>query len=376
MTDAASQPLHIRIRDQFRQRILSGDLNPGDRLPPESQIMAQFDVSRGTVNRALRDLEQQGVLQRRRGAGTFVRRMNQQESRANQQIAMFIPWAMQGESFGFIQGHIHQMLAGVCSRHDILLSLQFLSAQGLSLREQMLGAARSLLARNLRLILYCPSELPSEQMHWNREVVDLLVKNGAKIILIDRDLATHPDRSEFTWISYDNTRGAALLVQHMFQQGYRRIAFIGSRSDSTAVSQRLGGYMEGLHACGLPIDQALMIAPETPGCVDDAICRKMMSERPDAVICKDFELALQVYKWLAANGLRVGPDLGVAGFDDAPITAQLPVPMTVIRQPVEPFVAATFRVLQSHMNESEETCRGEQIVIRTELVARASTVRE
>lgn len=376
MGDILSQSLHARIRDQFHRRILAGDLEPGDRLPPESQIMDQFNVSRGTVNRALRDLEQQGVLQRRRGAGTFVRQVGAQKHSTHRHVAMFTPWAAQGEPIGFVQSHIHHALSSVCSQHDLLFSLQCLSSEGSTLRERMLGAAKALLAREIKIILFCPNELPHEQMHWNREVVDLLVQGGANVVLIDRDVASHPERSEFTWVSYDNHRGGAMLVRHLYEQGYRRIAFVGTPRESTAVSQRLSGYMDGLHACGLPIDQGLLFAPDSAADVDGAFCERMMTEaRPDAVICKDIDLTLLVSQGLGRRGLRVGPDVGVAGFDDAPIASLLPVPLTVIRQPVEPFVAAVHRVLQSYVSGDQQPFKGEQIVIRTELVARASTSR-
>ena len=373
MSDTATQPLHARIRDQFHRRILTGDLNPGDRLPAEAQIMTQFHVSRGTVSRAMRDLEQLGILQRRRGAGTFVRRCESRDQLALRHVTMFAPWATSGEAIGFVQSAIHHELSRVCSQHDMLLSLQCVAAEGASLRDRMFNAARSLLARNIKTVLFCPVELPHEQMHVNREVVDLLVAGGANVVLMDRDIACHPDRSEFTWVSFDNHRGGAMLVKHLVQQGYRRIAFVGLSYESTAVSQRMGGYLDGLRACGLPVDDGLVFAPEV---ADEAFCDHLLtSAQPDAVICKDADMAAGMSRMLSARGVRIGAEIGLAGFDDAPVMSLLPVPVTVIRQPVEPFVSALYRVLQSFIEEDNHAFEGEQVVIRTELIPRASTSR-
>ena len=52
--------------------IARGDLRPGDRLPSEEQLLERFDVSRITVRRAIQNLIQRGMVEIRRGRGTFV----------------------------------------------------------------------------------------------------------------------------------------------------------------------------------------------------------------------------------------------------------------------------------------------------------------
>jgi GntR family histidine utilization transcriptional repressor len=69
-----SEPLHKRIRADISQRILSGAWPPGHRAPSEHELMAQYGCSRMTVNKALAPLVEQGLIVRRRRAGTFVAR--------------------------------------------------------------------------------------------------------------------------------------------------------------------------------------------------------------------------------------------------------------------------------------------------------------
>lgn len=66
-------PFHAVVRTALQDEIRSGALRPGDQLPTEPQLMARFDVSRTTVRRALRDLEQRRLISREPGRGTFVR---------------------------------------------------------------------------------------------------------------------------------------------------------------------------------------------------------------------------------------------------------------------------------------------------------------
>ncbi len=57
-----------QVADQLRTLILGGDLAPGDRLPPESELIELFGVSRSTVREALRALSSQGLITTSRGA--------------------------------------------------------------------------------------------------------------------------------------------------------------------------------------------------------------------------------------------------------------------------------------------------------------------
>lgn len=67
------KPLHQQIRDDIEQKIRSGALKPGDRIPFEHELMAQYGVSRMTVNKALTPLDDAGLIERRKRAGSFVR---------------------------------------------------------------------------------------------------------------------------------------------------------------------------------------------------------------------------------------------------------------------------------------------------------------
>lgn len=72
--------LHFRVREHLLQRILRGELRPGDQIPTEADLIEQFSVSRTTIRRALQDIENAGLIWRQPGRGTFVAlpRLNQE----------------------------------------------------------------------------------------------------------------------------------------------------------------------------------------------------------------------------------------------------------------------------------------------------------
>jgi GntR family transcriptional regulator len=67
-----SRPLHEQIKDKILQNIIVGDWPAGFSIPSEVELSAEFNVSYGTIRRAMDDLTQQGVIMRRRRTGTVV----------------------------------------------------------------------------------------------------------------------------------------------------------------------------------------------------------------------------------------------------------------------------------------------------------------
>ena len=66
-------PKYQQVYSALRRDIQSGRLAKGDRLPSEAELGRLFSASRITVGRAVRDLQAAGLVERRAGAGTFVR---------------------------------------------------------------------------------------------------------------------------------------------------------------------------------------------------------------------------------------------------------------------------------------------------------------
>jgi GntR family histidine utilization transcriptional repressor len=73
-TSATNSPtaLYQQVKEYIARQIQSGAWQPGDRVPSEQELVTRFGVSRMTVNRALRELSEQGRVVRVAGVGTFV----------------------------------------------------------------------------------------------------------------------------------------------------------------------------------------------------------------------------------------------------------------------------------------------------------------
>ena len=71
-TDERARPRSVQVRDELTQRIDSGALPAGSRLPSEPALATELGVSRATLREALRALESEGLVRRMWGSGTFV----------------------------------------------------------------------------------------------------------------------------------------------------------------------------------------------------------------------------------------------------------------------------------------------------------------
>jgi len=77
---ADGTPIYNQIADQIRYRIAAGQLRPGDDLPPIRGLAESLRVNPNTVARAYRELEQEGLVEKRRTTGTFVKELTQRQS--------------------------------------------------------------------------------------------------------------------------------------------------------------------------------------------------------------------------------------------------------------------------------------------------------
>jgi len=108
-----------------RRHVAAAPLDPSGRLPSEAQLVKRFGVSRPTVARAFRDLQDEGLIERRVGSGTYVRsRASGPSPGGGRQFGLMIPGlgtteifeAICGELAGLARGHEYGLLWGSSSR--------------------------------------------------------------------------------------------------------------------------------------------------------------------------------------------------------------------------------------------------------------------
>jgi GntR family transcriptional regulator len=104
-------PKYRQLLQLFRTRILAGELPPGARLPTEDELMRTYGLARGTVRRALGQLEAEGLIHTAQGSGSFVN-----AAHPNAVPLRFTPAGQLPATFRVIQKEILQAEAGIAER--------------------------------------------------------------------------------------------------------------------------------------------------------------------------------------------------------------------------------------------------------------------
>lgn len=146
-----------------------------------------------------------------------------------------------------------------------------------------------------------------------------------------------PENSEeVCYVDVDGAQGTDEATQHLINQGWQRIAYIGLPAELICADDRLAGYSRALVRNGMVYDPALAVnVPFTEAAGYQAMTRFLALENPpDAIVASSDELALGVIDAAQKQGVVVGQNMAVIGFDDIPSAAYSRPPLTTIRQPM------------------------------------------
>jgi DNA-binding LacI/PurR family transcriptional regulator len=344
-----AQSKHARIRQTLTEQIASGQYDAGQRLPSESALVKTFGVSRPTVNRVLRELQLAGLIDRRAGSGSYVRR----DAAAHGHVfGLLIPELGRTEIFEPICRGMADAQHG--SQHVLLWGTSL--TEGANIEDRAAQACRQLVARKVSGVFFAPLELTPEKDAINRRIANALDRAGIPVVLLDRDLVPYPAR---------NRRAGYVLATHLIQRGCRRVAFVGRAGSAPTVDARIGGYKEALNAAGLT-PHVYRIEPADRARVKDALRKP----RPDGFVCANDFTAAQLLRTLDQLKVSVPRDVRLVGVDDVKYASLLPVPLTTIHQPCADIGTMAIAAMLERLSHPKMPPR--DVLIDFRLVVRAS----
>ncbi len=237
----SSAPKHSRISQELLAEIAAGKYAPSGRLPSEAQLVDRFGVSRPTVARALRDLQDQGLVERRVGSGSFVR--SRVPADLHRQFGFLVPGLGTTEIFEVICGE----LAGLARVHGygVLWGGTRRRPQDDIGIEDAHGLCEQFISSQVAGVFFAPFEHTDRREEVNRALVERLHRAGVAVVLLDRDLESFPSRSEFDLVGVDNFGGGYQLADHLLKLGCRNLAFAVRPHSASTVNARIAGAPRG-----------------------------------------------------------------------------------------------------------------------------------
>jgi LacI family transcriptional regulator len=334
-------PKHHEISRQLRADIAAGRYGPDQRLPSEPQLVKSFGVSRPTVARALLDLQREGLIERRAGSGTYVR-VRTSTVETTRQLGLLVPGLETTEIFGLICGE----LASLARVHEYSL-LWGGSTHPRQDTDASLGHAEEIcqqfIERRVSGVFFAPFELVPEQVQANRRLAEKLRQAGIPVVLLDRDLVSFPNRSDFDLVGIDNVGAGFLLADHLLRLGCERLCFVARPLSAPTVDARIAGAREAL------VRRRIEVAPDWVRVGEPTDLKFVRSitagHQVDACICANDFTAAALLRALETIGLRVPHDVRVVGFDDVKYATLLSVALTTIHQPCRDIAVIAFRAM-------------------------------
>lgn len=142
---------------------------------------------------------------------------------------------------------------------------------------------------------------------------------------------------EVPYVDSDNFDGARQAIQHLIDNGRRRIATVCGPQDMAAGRDRLRGYRETLREAGYDEEPTLVADGDFSEAGGLTAMRRLLETTPDldAVFAASDPMAFGALRALREHGRTVPDDVAVIGFDNSTLAAHSDPPLSTVHQPVE-----------------------------------------
>jgi DNA-binding LacI/PurR family transcriptional regulator len=322
-----TQPKYRQIVDSLRTAITTGQYRNGGRLPSEAELVRRFNVSRMTAVKAVQQLQQEGLLVRRAGSGTYAAEVPRSQKPV---FGLIIPDLGQTEIFEAICKGMTESPSGGSRELGWSLSWGH-SLPGANKELEAEHLCRQYIEQQVSGVFFAPIEFGPRRDAVNSRVLKALKAAQIPVILLDRCVEAFPARSEYDIVGLDNRRAGYLMADHLIRQGAKNIGFFAREGSAETVEDRIAGCREAAFAHGmeLPHSRVLRRDPsDAKGLVDE-----LRKQNIDALLCGNDFTAARLMQALHNLGVKVPDDVRIAGFDDLSYGELLPVPLTTLHQP-------------------------------------------
>jgi len=202
---------------------------------------------------------------------------------------------------------------------------------------------------------------------------DQFIRKNIPIIFFDRG----EQHDNFTNVLIDNRKAAYEATRHLIQQGCNRIVHITAKPKRNVYVDRLDGYKQALAANNIECsDENLIIGNlSLEAGIEAAETILKMNPLPDGVLVANDNCAVGCMLALKQAGIRIPEDIAFVGFNNDPVSKVIEPNLTTINYPGYEMGEVTARNLISHLNGTYPIHSTNTIVLRSELIIRASSQR-
>lgn len=356
----------------FVERIRDGVWKVGDCLPTETELATEFDCGRNTISKAVTRLVHEGLVERKKRAGTRVlRAVSERSGHATVELdaVAFICPSDEHEGIWRTMKGFQQ-----ASREKGRRMLMLTTGSDYRKELEIIGRLSEFDVQGVAIngLGPCPEDLP--------QFTKKLTESGLPMIQAGVGFFGMQTPS----VIVDGFDAIHTMVRYLAGKGARRIGFFDMCTTAPAcLSARYQGYRWTMAELGLEEDERLVYMPQSVSVnFDDPIAEPRAFGRDylervkdlglEAVVCGMDSWALGLIEAAAERGIQVPRDLLVTGVDDYAIASTAPVPLTTYRVPFEEMGRKSFEMLEEMIATGRWKNLGTQVQMRGKLVVRKS----
>lgn len=317
------EPKYISLVNWIKDKISARELKAGDKLYSENELSEMFGLSRQTVRHAIGILEDQGLVERIRGSGTYVGSRKGVVRRRTMNIAVISTYVD-----GYIFPPTLQGIVQTLSSAGYMTQIAFTNNRVENERRILQGILEKDNVDGV-IVEATKSALPNPNLEYYRELqrrqISLLFFN-CKYPELDAPI-----------VALDDLHVAQDAMDYLLSQGHRKIGGIFKADDGQG-RLRYAGYMKALLDAGLSVDDRKILWIDTEDQKDLKNIRSSVLRRLTdctAVFCYNDEVAFGLVELLQREGFRVPGQLSVVSVDASDLSLLSEPKITSVPYPME-----------------------------------------
>jgi LacI family transcriptional regulator len=179
----------------------------------------------------------------------------------------------------------------------------------------------------------------------------------------------------YAYVDVDGELGIFEVTQHLVELGHRDIALILSPPDLMFTVYRRAGFCRAIKASNLTLEREWEESADLTERGGYAVASRLLARtpRPTAIVACNDLMAFGAMRAAREQGLHVGQDLSVVGFDDIPLAEHAHPPLTTVRQPIYEIGQRVCHMLAQILTGASWVDEKFQVLFEPELVIRDST---
>jgi len=313
----------MELVNWVKLKLEAGELNTGDKLYSENQLSKMFSMSRQTVRHGISKLEQEGIVERIQGSGTYLCNKGMVKQPKTLNIAVVTTYVDR-----YIFPNVIKEMEKVISSAGYFTQIAFTY----NTLERERAILQKFLDHNIVdgiIIEPTKSGLPNPNIELYRQ----LKRRKIPIIFIN---CYYPNL-DLPHVAMDDRIAGLLAVNHLIEAGHKRIAGI-FKADDRQGHFRYTGFIKGLLSAGLDIhdDHIIWIDTEDTNHMEDNESR-ILNRIKDctASVCYNDEVAVSIVEMCKRNKISIPQQLSIISIDDSDLAAYCEIPLTSIAYPIK-----------------------------------------